>query len=271
MATNSSTNNASGQIQNVVDKPAPTNTVAIIIIILSGAVLIALIIMAWTKLCSPQFSNAKDLFGIVLPIIGTWMGTVLAYYFSKENFKAASDSNVALMKQITGSDDKLKATNVSDDGVMRLLKDISYNKDIASKDDKDILVQKDLIGFIDENKKGDRLPILNDKNILRYIIHESTLNEFVRKFSTGNYDLLKATKLEEISLDQMINNTDGDLKNKIIKSAAFVSKSATLFEANQKMINNPLCQDVFVTDSGNENETVIGWITNNRIAELAKV
>src|ERR1039457_1081470 len=111
------------------------------------------------------------------------------------------------MKQVTGSDDKLKSTKVSDDGVMRLLKDISYNKDIASKEDKDILVQKDLIGFIDDNKKGDRLPVFNDKNIVRYIVHESTMNEFVRKFSTGKYDLLKDKKLEEISLEQMINDT----------------------------------------------------------------
>ena len=125
--------------------------------------------------------------------------------------------------------------------------------------------------FIDTNKKGDRLPIFDSKNISRYIIHESTINEFVRKLSTGKYPALKDKKLEEITLEMMVNSTDDEMKNKLTKSQVFVSKNATLFEAKEKMANNQWSQDVFVTETGNATESVIGWITNNKIAELAKV
>lgn len=212
-----------------------------------------------------------SVFYSLLPVIATWVGTVIAFYFGKANFEAANKSVNALVKHITNSEEKLKATKVSDDGVMRPFNEISYNKDIAAKEDKNINLQKDLIDFIDTNKKGDRLPIFDDKKAIRYIIHESTMNEFVRKFISGKYLQLSDKKLSDISLDQMINYTDDVIKGKITQSLAFVSKSATLFEANQKLTSNSLCQDVFVTENGIASEEVTGWITNNKIAELAKV
>ena len=245
---------------------------SIVLAIIATVVIIAGIILLKQADGDPQkivqaTSIITGTFYALLPVIATWVGTVIAFYFGKANFEAAGN----LVKQITNSDQKLQAIKVSDPGVMILFNDISFNKDIVSKEDKDINVQKDLIDFMDTNKKGERLPIFNDKKVLRYIIHESTVNEFVRKLISSKYDQLKDKKPEDISLEQMINNTNDDLKNKITKSASYISKTATLFEASQKLINNPLCQDVFVTETGNQNEEIIGWITNNKISELAKV
>jgi len=248
----------------------------IVLGILAAIIIIAGIILIYQAGGDPvkidkALNLLTNIFYSLLPVIATWVGTVIAFYFGKANFEAANKSVQDLVQHITNSDEKLKATKVNDNGVMRLFNDISYNKDIADKEDKDINIQKDLLDFIDANNKGGRLPIFNGKKVAKYILHESTLNEFVRKFISKKYTSLDGKKLEEISLDQFINSTDDDLKNKVTRSLAFVSKTATLFEANQKLINNPLCQDVFVTENGNEKEEVIGWITNNRIAELAKV
>ena len=212
-----------------------------------------------------------NVFHSLLPVIATWVGTVIAFYFGKANFEAASKSAQEFVKQITNSDEKLKATKVADKDVMRLLSEIKYNTDIADKADKDIMVQNDLLDFIDTNEKGERLPIFNSKKIFRYVIHESTLNEFVRKFSNQKYSALTGKKIDEITLEDLLNNTDEEMKNKLINSAGFVSKTATLYEANQKLKANKYCQDVFVTDSGIATEEVIGWVTNNKITELAKL
>ena len=66
----------------------------------SGTVLfvvtIALIWLADSK------SNAADrAFSMLVPMIGTWIGTVIAYYFSGENFERASQSVSKLVDQVT--------------------------------------------------------------------------------------------------------------------------------------------------------------------------
>src|SRR5690242_16592162 len=40
-----------------------------------------------------RFSRTTELiFNALLPLLGTWVGTVLAYYFSKQNFESATNS-----------------------------------------------------------------------------------------------------------------------------------------------------------------------------------
>ena len=69
----------------------------VIMIILSIGLLITLTVLSIRVINSPdtteKFKDIKDLFGMLLPLIGTWVGTVLAYYFSKDNFEAASKTD----------------------------------------------------------------------------------------------------------------------------------------------------------------------------------
>lgn len=51
--------------------------------------------------------KAQEILTTVLPVIGTWVGTVLAFYFSKENLESATRSITAIVGQLTPSD-KLK-------------------------------------------------------------------------------------------------------------------------------------------------------------------
>src|SRR2546427_1451912 len=39
---------------------------------------------------------ARLVFASVLPLFGTWVGTVLAFYFARENLQAATDSTIRL-------------------------------------------------------------------------------------------------------------------------------------------------------------------------------
>lgn len=99
----------------------------------------------------------------------------------------------------------------------------------------------------------------------------TTAGEFARKLSLKKFETLADKALDVITLEELINNTDEEMKMKITKSAEFVSKRATLFDANEKMKLNKYCQDVFVTENGKAEEEIIGWVTNNKVSELCKI
>jgi len=57
------------------------------------------------------FDIAKYILGVLLPVIGAWVGTVLAFYFGQVNFKAASESAANLVRQLSPRE-KLQAEPV---------------------------------------------------------------------------------------------------------------------------------------------------------------
>ena len=60
-----------------------------------------------------SFTYAKEILGILLPVASAWMGTIIAYYFSRENFEAATRSTMSLVKQLT-PDEKLAAIPITE-------------------------------------------------------------------------------------------------------------------------------------------------------------
>ena len=47
------------------------------------------------------FDISKYVLGVLLPVIGAWVGTVLAFYFGQVNFEAASRSAANLVRQLS--------------------------------------------------------------------------------------------------------------------------------------------------------------------------
>ena len=76
------------------DQPQETSEIARWVLAISGVTIVAIsavvLIGAWGQ---PTFAESSRLvFNALLPLLGTWVGTVLAYYFSRKNFEAASQS-----------------------------------------------------------------------------------------------------------------------------------------------------------------------------------
>src|SRR6266849_4165538 len=61
--------------------------------------------------------NDKDMvryvFASIIPLLASWMGTILAFYFSKENFMAATQSVTDLTRTVTGIE-RLKNISATD-------------------------------------------------------------------------------------------------------------------------------------------------------------
>jgi len=41
------------------------------------------------------------MFNVIIPLLATWIGTVLAFYFGRENFEAASKQYKSIINQLT--------------------------------------------------------------------------------------------------------------------------------------------------------------------------
>jgi len=113
--------------------------------------------------------------------------------------------------------------------------------------------------------KRNRLPVFTEKGAAVYVIHLSSLTDFVaQKFLAG----LKAEEIAALTVAELKSQRTG-LFNRI-RAWTCVARTGTLADAKQAMEGSPHCSDVFVTDSGRPDEPVIGWVTNVEIALHSK-
>ncbi|MCX6252126.1 MAG: hypothetical protein NTX61_15430 [Bacteroidetes bacterium] len=240
-------------------------------LIISGVIILTLVVLAWLILFfrnNNGFSSIKDLFGILLPVIGTWVGTVLAFYFSKQNFEAASKSMSDLVGKVTSVDEKLQSMVVS--VIMKSRSDFPYEtvENEAAFRKKTV---HELIKFM-EDKKIERLPILEDKsNKFVFLIYRSTLERFLSDMDRKTITLKTPKKNPDLTISDIYDSGWDFFKviDDLVKKYTFLPLNATVDAARKIMLDNSICQDVFITRTGNKDEAIEGWITNDLIVEKA--
>lgn len=190
-------------------------------------------------------------------MLATWVGTVIAYYFSGENFERASNSVSKLLEQVT--DQKLKNTFVAD---VMIAHGTMQSLILATNDNGSGVKMK--TGVMDKfSNTVTRLPILDENNRLRYIIHQSMVFKFIAERS------MQGINPDTLTLKDFLD--DKNYKEIVSDTVAFVSIKGTLADAKSKMEAVHGCQDVFVTEDGTRNTAVKGWLTNVDINRHAKV
>ena len=187
----------------------------------------------------------------LLPLWGTWLGTVLAFYFGKANFEAAS-------KAIKNQTSESKMAELITKDVMTSLKDIKYLDYDTRKTDtlESILADKDFEPY-------NRFAVFDSNKVVKAMIHRGTFYEFMYKN--------KNEKSQELVLKDLLESTDENIKNTLSFGFGFVKSEATVLDAKKLIDTIAECQDIFITQNGNRNEPVLGLLTNNRILELSKV
>ncbi len=196
-------------------------------------------------------ATAQTVFTAVIPLLASWVGTVLAYYYSSESLEAATQS----VKDLIPVEEKLKAIPVTK--VMIKLADIvKFNYDDTQK-------VQEILDTLIASGKGERLPFLDDKNHPIYMLHKSAIDSALVKASQ-DIDMANVT-LQEL-FDKVPN-----LKVLAMGSFGTLGQDATLEAAREEMnrINN--CQDVFITENGTKSSPVVGWVTNGIIEVNSKL
>jgi hypothetical protein len=235
--------------------------------------------------------NVKYVFGAILPLLGTWVGAVLAHYFQKENLAAATQSISDLASKVAGTD-RLQAT---------LARDVMIKPDqIATLPDKyigqkvkDVKAQaslSELVGYLKSINK-DRLPLFCDsqtnedqqtyqKNgVAAGVVHLTSINAFIQAYASLPADAGKKDSTT-LSLGDLISDDKCKYKTVFDNSFGLVAEDTTLGRAKAVMENltqkipsgiKEGCYNIFVTKTGDAKETVLGWVTNDIINGNAKV
>jgi hypothetical protein len=249
-----------------------TNVLAWLVIILT---FIGIFLLCYVVLKSNNNADtAKYVFGAVLPLLGTWVGAVLAHYFQKENLATATQSITDLASKVAGTD-KLKSTPVKTVMIRPDRIDTLPDSLVGKADDK--IKLSELVTHLDITIKRDRLPIFKDNKKTgpaNRVLHRSIIERFITKQAlTAKLD---AAQMADLTLADLMN--DKELGLVVLGSFALVKSEASLADAKNAMDNASAalgskgnCYDVFVTDNGKADETVIGWITNDIINDNAKV
>jgi len=240
--------------------PQEITEIAKLVLGISGATILvisaAVLIGAWGD--ANRFAQASQLvFNALLPLLGTWVGTVLAYYFSRKNFETASQS-VERMVSLT-TEQKLAEIFVEKE--MLRPNQITMYEIPAGKSAKDVLL-KDLRTTLGPNIT--RIPIVDSNGVVQYIVHQSGLFKFITDKALAG---TAAADIEKLTLQDLVD--DAELKN-WVANIVYVSEKASVGEAKKTMEGQKGCQDLIVTKSGSKTEPMPGWMTNVQIGSLSR-
>jgi hypothetical protein len=196
---------------------------------------------------SSRADTSRLVFSSVLPLLGTWVGTVLAFYFARENFQAATESTLRL----AGLE-----TNTPVARVMIREPDIKAYDLGSGEQGQDVPLAAVREKMQAEDPPYRRLPIRDASGVVRYVIHDSTLTAYADSVGQPT---------------TAINRTLGDLLSDpyykaLVEAIGFVPEKATVADARAVMVSIKDCNDVFVTASGKRDERAIGWLTNTLLA-----
>ena len=184
----------------------------------------------------------------VLPVIATWVGTVLAFYFTRENFKAASEATQRLVESVTS--ERLQSISVAE--VMVRFKEIDgiiKFSDVGTTKTSDLI--KKLAG------KVNLLIVADTGQIVKHVIHDSLVYRYKANAPSGTDPLLS----------ELLADAEYAAK---VSAIGFVDSQKTLADVQTLMETIPDCRDVFITSNGQKDGEAIGWITDRIIAQKAK-
>lgn len=276
------TNGLVGKVLNVFNDF--TNILAYMVLVLAfGGILLLSSHVLGAATDKDRLEVAKYVFSAVLPLLGTWVGAVLAHYFQKENLAAATQSISDLASKVGGAD-KLQSTPATN--VMIKADQIeTLPPECIGKKSGDILLS-DLIKHLAKIQK-DRLPLFKDAQDTYQktgpaagVVHLSTIEKFTSNY-TLNPPSQNKKEVKDLSLGDLNSHPDyPQFKSVFENSFGLVPENATLGRAKTIMDNlsqkippeiKAGCYDVFLTKTGDAKESVLGWITNDLINQNAKV
>ena len=222
---------------------------AIALVGTSIVAIVAISIVAIVAAGEDRAETSRLVFSAFLPLLGTWVGTVLAFYFARENFEAATQSTLAL----AGVEMAAPVTRV----MIRESAFVAYDLGTGDRvDDVPLPALRDRMRQMSPPSR--RLPIRNPRGAVLYVIHDSTLTAFAE--SQGQ---------TTTTVDRTLGDLLRDLEFKeLIEAVGFVSERATVADARAKMASIKNCNDVFVTSSGTRDEHATGWLTNTLLAGI---
>lgn len=213
---------------------------------------------------------AQLIFTAILPLLGTWVGTVLAFYFTKDSLEAASRTTAQLVRSVSS---KLASTPLSSHIIQ--IKDAVKAEIPSGKTIDDLTIadiKKKFEEKIGNSQKISRLLFVDVKSACVAIIHRSIWLEMLDAGAAAKPNAIDPTKgnLGELLALPYEVATKTTFKAFVTNTLSYVAQTSTVADAKVAMESTPHCQDVIVTSTGKASEAMVGWITNVEITRLSQ-
>lgn len=227
-----------------------------VVVAIGSAAIIVLALVVIFTLANLDDSTIKakldtilvGVFSAVLPVFATWVGTILAFYYSSENLRQATQSARELTQGA-----RPEAESVTD--LKRMIPYERITKYILGEGQNASDPREVKIADLESLMKGDlvsRVVVFGQARKPVAIIRKKSLEGYRSQTPALPAD----AKLGEFLID-VTRATDA-------KRYRFVPASATVAFARQVLSTHNVA-DIFVTDGGQEDEPVKGWITDERL------
>ena len=209
-----------------------------------------------------------------LPLYGTWVGTILAFYFSRNAFEAASratDRTTAAVFQRANSD-LVSASPLPDNTLAKIsLKSLANDLVFRQEDP-----TKSLQEVVAELESRDRYRTIvvevvdADKKYIKYadLVYRINASAFLAQSQTrdSNPQVGEGRAQVPPTLKNYLiwRHGQGEKAQPIV---VFLSQSATLADADAKLKETTGCRDVIVTTDGQRESPVVAYVTDTDINE----
>jgi hypothetical protein len=205
-------------------------------------------------------SNALTLFNILLPVLATWVGTVLAFYFGRENFESASKqvraTNAQLIQIAQLTQEERARQPITQ--IMRPIAAITYEQLGGDRTAATVTLAQLRAKFTDTVT---RLPVLTGELKPLYMIHGSSADKY----------LADPQHTATITLEQFINDqAQAGIFYDAQRGYALLAETASAADAKQSLEASTTVQDVLITTKGTADEPLVGWVSNTRLSKYLK-
>jgi len=186
-------------------------------------------------------------FTAVLPVFATWVGTVLAFYFTKESFRQAAASALEAAKS--------PQTNLS--AIERMIPYDNIGKIVQPRATVREIPMDAVFQRFNDNTT--MVIVFDEKKQPVFIIR----NKNPHMPATWSDKVTGAVARKDMKIDDYLKENRGENANDARKFG-FIAQDATLERARAEMVKSG-GTDLFVTATGQPTEPVIGWLPSDKL------
>lgn len=247
-----------------------------IAVIIFAIIVFAIVPTAIDKDGKLSFLEVKDRLQILqllvtalLPLFGTWVGTVLAHYYSREAYQTAAD---AARLQSQGGVSTLRVF----DRMVPLAKlkfaSLDANQELGALPAGKIQAVFDQ--KLDSGQNVPRAPVLDAGGRFKAIIHDTTWLEMRERYRAKEKEAERDGDIKpDLPLSELLKLDRQPSKETfeayVQRTIAYVGVGDLLATAVARKRAVAECDDLAVTSSGTEGNPVVGWLGQDELRAAA--
>jgi hypothetical protein len=228
---------------------------AIIIVTFGAFAIAALAFIIILRDTTPEDRNTMTVFNVLVPVFASWVGTILAFYFGRENFVSAADqvrkSGDQVISMAQQPPDERASQPVS--AIMRAAAD-TQSLTLPAQGEVGVTIA----GLLEKFSGADtRLPILDATKAPKYMIHRSAVDGYLAG-GTGRGPANTFKDFLDAQATQGLRYDNGS-------GFVLVSPTTTVADAKAKLMAVGRAKDIFVSATGKSGEPLVGWLSDTRL------